>query len=215
MPSLLTPDPTPSPVPGPLTADPPIPTDPPVTPAPTPGVTPPADPSAPTPPEPPKPAGAPEKYDFKAPDGVKLDQGMIDDFSKLAKEANMTNEAAQKFVDMQLKSVSAWEKTQAEAQAKANTDMIEGWKAESTADKEIGGANLPQNSALAIKALTKYGTPELVKLLDDSGLGNHKELFRLLYRIGKDIKEPNLLEGNNGPAQPTAAKVLFGKVDKQ
>src|SRR5262245_60440079 len=44
--------------------------------------------------------GAPEKYEFKAPEGVTLDTGLVNDFTPLAKELGMSQDAAQKVVDL-------------------------------------------------------------------------------------------------------------------
>lgn len=46
-----------------------------------------------------KPQGAPERYEFTAPEGSELDAAVTDAFAGVAKELNLTQEAAQKVVD--------------------------------------------------------------------------------------------------------------------
>ena len=82
--------------------------------------------------------------------------------------------------------------------------MVKGWVDAAQADTEIGGPNLAQNVAVAKKAMDKFGTPELSKLLDETGLGNHPEIVRAFYRAGKAISEDRFV-GGGGPG--------FGSVD--
>lgn len=46
-----------------------------------------------------KQEGAPEKYEFKAGEGVELDAEALKDFEPVARDLNLTNEQAQKLVD--------------------------------------------------------------------------------------------------------------------
>lgn len=43
-----------------------------------------------------KPEGAPEKYEFVEPEGAKFDSAVLDTFSEVAKELNLSQENAQK-----------------------------------------------------------------------------------------------------------------------
>jgi hypothetical protein len=68
----------------------------------------------------------------------------------------------------------------------------------SKTDQEFGGEKLSENLSVAKKALDAFGTPELRKLLDDSGLGNHPEVIRMMYRAGKAISEDRFVGGSPG-----------------
>jgi hypothetical protein len=153
-----------------------------------------------------KPTGAPENYeDFKAPEGAALDAEVATEFKGLAKELNLSQDAAQKVADLGGKLAQKWAGQQTEAIQKAQAEWINGTKT----DKEIGGDQLPANLAVAKKALDTFGTPELRTLLNESGLGNHPEIIRAFYRAGKAISEDRVLTG--GATQPvkTPAKTLF------
>jgi hypothetical protein len=149
--------------------------------------------------------GAPEKYEFKAPEGKEFDAGILETFTGAAKEANLTQDAAQKLIEKMGPALAARQADQVQA-------IYNGWTEASKTDKEFGGEKFAENLGVARKALDTFGTPELRKLLDDSGLGNNPEVIRLLYRTGKAISEDKFVGGNGrGPAAANPAGVLYDK----
>lgn len=137
----------------------------------------------------PKP-GAPEKYDFKAPEGMTLDQKAIDAFAPLAKELNLPQEAAQKLVDLYAGRVGEIQKMN-EDNHKA---VVEGWKQETL--KELG-ATAPEQLAYVAKTRDRLFDKDLNALIDSSGLGNHPSFIRSCIKAGKAISEDVLVEGKN------------------
>ncbi|MFO7287648.1 MAG: protease [Gammaproteobacteria bacterium] len=137
--------------------------------------------------------GAPESYEpFNLPEGVKLEGEDLEAFTGFAKELNLSQEQAQKLLERDLavrKSIE--ERVNAEADA-----AIKGWLEAARADKEYGGERFDANIAVARKALEAFGTPELKAMLDSSGLGNHPEAIRFMYRVGKAISEDKLVLGD-------------------
>lgn len=150
---------------------------------------------------------APEKYELKAADGMTLDAVTLGEFEGLARELNLSQEKAQKVTDLGAKMAERWATSQAEAIQAASAE----WAATSTADKEFGGDKLAENLAVSKKALDAFGTPDLKSLLNDSGLGNHPEVIRFMYRAGKAISEDRMVTGGAGPATAatTMAKSLY------
>lgn len=144
-----------------------------------------------------KPQGAPEKYEFKAPDGREFDAKVLEQYSQVAKELNMSNESAQKMLDT---IAPALAQKQQDAIAAARAE----WETSSKADKEFGGDKLSENLAVAKKAMETFGTPELRTLLNDSGLGNHPEIIRAFYRAGKAISEDGFVAGGTNPKAETS-----------
>lgn len=138
-----------------------------------------------------KPTGAPEKYEFKVPDGVNMDEASLKSFSEFAKDLDMPQEAAQAMLE---KMGPAWRQRQAEAIAKVHNE----WSESSKTDKEFGGEKLTENLAVAKKALDAFGTPELRSLLNETGLGNNPEIIRAFYRAGKAISEDKFVPSGNG-----------------
>jgi len=156
-----------------------------------------------------KPAGAPEKYEFKAPDGLALDAELMGEFEGIARELDLPQDKAQLVVDkLAPKVAERMVAQQAQVAQQARTE----WGEAAKADKEFGGDNLPANLAMAKKAMSTFGTPELRTLLDESGLGNHPEVIRAFFRAGKAISEDSrVVNGQQGnqPAGRDAAKSLY------
>lgn len=153
-----------------------------------------------------KPQGAPEEYaDFAAPEGMAFNPEALTDFKALAKEHNLSQEAAQKFADLGAKAVQKAQDGYREQIEQAQAQ----WAADSKADKEFGGDALPENLSVAKRALDTFGSPELSKMLGESGLGNHPEVIRLMYRVGKAISEDKLVPGQTKPVETDALKKLY------
>jgi len=152
-----------------------------------------------------KPAvAAPEKYEFKMPEGVELGDKGIAAFSEVAKELNLPQDAAQKVLDKMGPVINA-QRVESVAKAKAQ------WIESSKTDAEFGGEKLAENLAVAKQALDTFGSPELSKLLSESGLGNHPELIRAFYRAGKAISQDKFVPAGTGGSSGArdAAATLF------
>ncbi|HEX7386249.1 MAG TPA: protease [Castellaniella sp.] len=148
--------------------------------------------------------GAPEKYDFKAPEGSGgFDQQVLDAFSEAAKGLDLSQDKAQQILDKVAPVIQARQLEQIQA-------VASDWAKTAKADKEFGGDHLTENLAVAKKALDTFGTPELQKLLVDSGLGNHPEIIRAFYRAGKAISEDRFVSSGRANAQAEVnAKRLY------
>jgi len=152
-----------------------------------------------------KALGAPDKYEFKAPEGQTYDSSLIAAFEAGAKDANLTQAVAQKLLDQMSPKVQELQVAQA-------TAIRTGWAEASKTDTEFGGENLAANLGIAKKALDVFGSPELNKLLVSTGLGNHPEMIRIFYKAGKALSEDTFVPGT-GPVrtQVSAASVLYDK----
>lgn len=151
--------------------------------------------------------GAPEEYaDFTLPEGMEMNQALLDAAQPLFKESGLSQIQAQKFIDMH--------SAQVQADSKASSDSynqtVKDWVEEGKNDAEYGGDKYDENVGLANRAVDKFGTPKLVEVLKQTGLGNHPEFVRLFTRIGKLIKEDDP-GGNETPpgSDKTAAEILY------
>ncbi|MBA8045632.1 peptidase [Citrobacter freundii] len=140
-----------------------------------------------------KPEGAPEKYEFQAAEGVELDTEALKEFEPVAREMNLTNEQAQKLVDVYPKILAGVQQRQVEAWQQTT----EQWAADVKADKEIGGDKLTSNLSAAQRALAQFGTPELKEYLEGTGLGNHPELVKAFVKVGKAMSEDKVVTGGH------------------
>jgi len=153
-----------------------------------------------------KAAGAPEAYEaFKLPEGVVADQAALDAFVPVAKELNLTQEQAQKLVDLQAAQVAR----AAADQSKAWADMNDKWVSDAKADKEIGGEKFDENVGVGRKAIEALGTPELRDALAATGAGNHPEFIRFCVRVGKAISEDKIVAAKSGGEKKSAEDRIY------
>jgi hypothetical protein len=144
----------------------------------------------------------PEAYDLKMPEGVELDQAATTEFTAIAKELKLDQAAAQKLADIGAK--------MAQRQADAHAQLVETWTEQVKTDKEIGGDKLAENLGVARKAIDTFGSPELKALLNSTGLGNHPEVVKLAFKVGKAISEDGFVSGSpKGNTTNDPAKKLF------
>jgi hypothetical protein len=129
----------------------------------------------------------PEVYkDFTLPDGLALDAKLLDGFKGLAKEAGLSQEAAQKFVTLQSEHAKASMEAMVKQAETEKVKMLDEFKQQTI--KELG-PDYQKELSFAAKALNRFGTPELRKLMDDTGLGNHPLLVKAWVAIGKTMAE--------------------------
>jgi hypothetical protein len=152
--------------------------------------------------------GAPEKYDLKLPENSFLDAAVIEEIAAFSKERGFSNEHAQSILNRENARVEGFVKGQNEALEK----QIDTWMTESKADKEIGGEAFAKNAELAHRVVERFGTDAFKKALNESGLGNHPELIRFVHRIGKAMREDQLVipGASAGGAKKSMAELLYG-----
>jgi hypothetical protein len=155
-----------------------------------------------------EPEGVPESYDFKAPEGITLDPAAVEAFAPVAKDLGLSQSQAQRVVDL----YAGLQQSQAEAQAA----QAQEWAKQVTTDKEIGGAKWAQNQALIAQARDQFASPELVQLMEQTGLGNHPEVIKMFVRIGKQIADDGHVTGSGHATQPTDyATEYFAQMPKK
>ena len=140
------------------------------------------------------PEGAPDKYEFNAkvadaPD--ELDPEVLTAFGEVAKELDLPQDSAQKVLDKVAPVIQA-------RQAKVVEEVKLEWANDSKSDEEFGGENLNANLEIAKSSLKAFGTDALKDLLQESGLGNHPEVIRFMYRAGKAISEDAYVGNSEG-----------------
>ncbi|WOC02453.1 peptidase [Providencia sp. PROV024] len=149
-------------------------------------------------------SAAPEKYEFTAGKDQELDKEAVAAFEPIARELGLSNEQAQKIVDVYGSTIMPQlVKQQADEWQKQVTD----WAETVNADKE--GLGSTESIGNAQKALDQFGSPELKSYLVETGLGNHPELVRVFSKIGKAMSEDGFVSGSSENAR-SAADVLFG-----
>lgn len=147
-------------------------------------------------------AGAPEEYGtFDLPDDFDMNQDTLAEYHTFAKENNLTQEQAQRGVDMVAK--------MKQAEMQQWVEQQKSWVEDAKADAEFGNDKFDESIAVAVKARDSFGTSEFNEMLDSSGLGNHPEMIRFLHRVGKAISENSVVVGGTTTSQLTREAVLY------
>lgn len=146
-------------------------------------------------------AEAPESYELKMPEGMELDSVTAEEFTAIAKELKLDQATAQKFADLGAK--------MAQRQVENHARLVESWTESVKTDKEIGGDKLAENLGVARKAIDAFGSDSFKALLNQSGMGNHPEVVKFAYKVGKAISEDRFVTGGAKTAETDTAKKLF------
>jgi len=155
-------------------------------------------------------ANVPENYEFTLPEGVTIDDSTMGDLKSLSKELGLSQEQAQKIADLGVQQNERWAQQQLEYAMQAREE----WATQVKADKELGGPAFDESIASASRAIKEFGSPELVNLLNETGLGNHPEVIRAFYKVGKMIEDDKIVPGGRNSNEPLdAAKRLYNNSD--
>lgn len=123
-----------------------------------------------------------EAYEIKAPEGVAVNEAQLKEFTAFANELKIPKDKAEAFSN-----------AFAQKQIEAVQTQIAAWREEARTDPELGGPKFDENMGVAKKALKKFGGDEVLKVLETTGLGNHKEILRWAYRVGKAMSDDVVL----------------------
>lgn len=155
-----------------------------------------------------KAEAAPEEYeDFTLPEGVVIAEETAQKFDAIAKELGLSQEAAQKVLDLGV------EMNQKASEDNANQwkEAREAWVSEIKNDPEIGGKKFGESIERAKRALSKFGSDELNSILDQ-GMGDNPALIRLLVKVDKATSDDSMVDGKaEGVEEVSAAEAIYGK----
>ena len=145
----------------------------------------------------------PDKYELKAPEGSLIDAAGVERIAALAKAQGLSATQAQALLEAQSAEAAAAKEGQTALLETSKTQWLDATKA----DKEIGGEGFGKNAEIAKRVVDKYGSPELKAALNETGLGNHVELIRLLVRIAKanNMNEDSFVSGSAASGGNTSA----------
>lgn len=151
-----------------------------------------------------QPEGAPESYeDFKAPEGLKYDDQVIDAFKEVAKETNLSQAQAQNLLDKVAPVI-------AQRQMAQIAEVSKQWAERSQADKELS-ADWTRSMADIARVRDRFAKnedgsvdPDIQEFMS-TPIGNHPGLLKLLARAGRAIGEgsfPRGSEAGDGKVSP-------------
>ena len=157
----------------------------------------------------------PEKYEFKAPEGYEIDAKFIEQATPVLKELGLTNDQAQKLVNLQIER----EKALTEGPYKLYEETRNGWRNEVFKDPALGnGTELRGEVKTAINDTLKLLDPKveagLRQAMDLTGAGDNPAFVRAMYEFSKLVvregssvagKGPSTLGQRQPGAKPTSA----------
>lgn len=156
---------------------------------------------------------APEKYEFKVPEGMTVDQALADKVSPLFKEVGLTQEQAQKLVDVYAEHIKTLGVEGKAAEEKSFQKFLEESRQETV--KELG-ADYKKELAFAAKVRNRLLSPETIELFNSSGLANNVNLIKDLISIGKLISEDKIVDGKTATAGgKTLGQALYPEQGKK
>jgi hypothetical protein len=155
----------------------------------------------------------PEKYEIKPPEGMTVDQGLLDAVTPVFKELKLTQEGAQKLADAYAPHVAkVVEQAQTQAVGEFNK-MVDGWKTETINILSKDGGKPEVELAHAARFIAKFGGTELQQVLNDTGLGNHPVLVKAIIAAGKTLANDNFPDSGHKEGTPPTpeekAKKMF------
>lgn len=134
-----------------------------------------------------------DSKELKIPENSSIDDEALERIASFAKEQGLSKDKAQALLELEAKSLTAFETKQRESLMQMRKEWVEQVKT----DKEIGGDNFNQSVELARRGLEKFATPEFIKGLTDTGFGDHPEVVRVFARIGKLIGNDKIIMGSS------------------
>lgn len=139
---------------------------------------------------------APETYEaFRDVNGNEYTPESVQQFADAAKSVGLSQENAQRLFEAMVPTARAHMMNDLRSKA-------EQWALDCEKDPEIGGANFGANKAVAISGYREFATPELRTILNASGLGNHPEVVRHFFRLGKTLQQDSGVHGNASANPP-------------
>lgn len=142
-----------------------------------------------------------EYQDFELAEGMIVQDEIVADLKGLAGEFKLSQEQAQKLVDLHCKAVQ-------NQFATFEAETVR-WAEETKNDPDVGGVKLKETMAMVAAARDRFGSPELTKLLDDTRLGNKVELVKFFRAVGKAISEDSFVSNEANMGRPKSTEEIF------
>lgn len=163
--------------------------------------------------------GAPEAYDataFTMPEGVEFDTEMFDLVKDDLKGMDLSQKGAEKIIGIFAEKVAPTIAARAtKAIDDAGAQLSANLARDLQADPEVGGAKLKESQSFAAKAIAHFipdatTRSEFSKFLNESGLGNHPLLTRVIAGAGRTLSEASTPAAETAKAPMTEAQKFYG-----
>ena len=155
-----------------------------------------------------------ESTKFEMPElgeGVEIDTALFKAVTPVLEEMGATQEQVNKLAETFAGHLKQTAKVHGDAMIEKYNEIKREW---SDVTKAEYGAKLKQEQLHVGNALKKFGTTELKELFNETGVGDHIEVFRMLSKIGKYFTEDKMEDGPSAGNESSAEDVLYPTMDK-
>ena len=171
------------------------------------------------------PAPPPSYESFQLPEGAKVDAERLADFTGLLGSFETQTKAehaevqkfGQQLMDRHVAEVTRAVETFRDASLAAWDAQKTAWRDQFISDPEIGGNRQQTTVNSAIEFVRTHGgtdaqQAEFRQLMNETGLGNHPAMIRLLANAGVSMSEGRPLAASSpSPAKPTKLQAMYGR----
>ena len=172
-----------------------------------------------------KPAPPPSYEPFTLPEGATVDAERIGEFTSVLGKFESQTRAdhasvqalGQQLMDRHVSEVQRVLQTVQEAGLAAQTAQKTAWRDQFISDPEIGGNRQQTTVNSAIEFVRTHGgteeqQAEFRQLMNDTGLGNHPAMIRLLAKAGMAMSEGRPLAASQpSPSKPSKIQAMYGR----
>lgn len=147
---------------------------------------------------------SPDKYDLKLPEGSMMKVEGIAPFKEIFHKAGLTPKQAQNILEAY------------DGQVKASLDMQKKANAEALSALQVEwGGEYNKRIAAAQAAVKEFGDDSLTAYLEESGLGNHPMVIRLMSKIGESLVEHQIVGQSSGAmgVSPSQIQAEIAKIE--
>lgn len=142
-------------------------------------------------------------YTVKEPEAIKGE--FVDQFKVAAHQAGILPQQAQEVLDWFAQANAAAMQKNEEAGQQTIAQQIEGLKQE-------WGLAFNDKVAQARHVIQKFGDPDLIKHMDESGLGNDVKLIKFMSKVGEQLKESGIVGGDGTLSGAKAPKEAMKEI---
>ena len=151
---------------------------------------------------------------FEMPDlgeGVEFDTTLFETMTPVLEEMGATQEQVNKLAEAYLGHVKTAADIHGKKMIEKYEEIKDGWKKEAT---EELGANMKQDLVQTGNALKQFGSEKLIELFNETGIGNHVEVVKMLSKVGKHFTEDNFEDGESSGSESKTEDVLYPSMNK-
>lgn len=145
-------------------------------------------------------------YELKLSENSYLEEASIEQAVEFAKEHNLDPKVAQELLNRQEEMLSQFVQNEISIRDKE----LQEWRNQVVNDPDLGGEKLQTTSENARRVVEKYGTPEFIEILKDTGYGDNPEVVRFLSKIGSLMSDDSLIVGPPPSQVKSPEEIMYG-----